>query len=190
MKLSKEQAAANKQQIIETAVSSFKEHGVGAVGVSEIMKEAGFTHGGFYNHFESKEDLIAAAYAAAFEEGIAGVREVVKKGKLSSAIDNYLSVSQRDAPAKACPTAGLVTDAVRQNRQVRSAYTQGIADYVDAMQEKMKGASASVRRHKAMSTLAMMVGAMTMARAIGDANEELSVDFLDAAKAAIRGSVK
>src|ERR1700733_3932296 len=133
MKISKEKAAANRLQIIETAAQTFQSRGVDSVGVDEIMKACGFTHGGFYNHFESKEDLISEAMSYAFEPALKVAEELTEtKEGLQQAVRGYLSETHRDDPAEGCPSAGFVCDAVRQTESTKKAYSAGLNRYIKA----------------------------------------------------------
>jgi TetR/AcrR family transcriptional regulator, transcriptional repressor for nem operon len=105
------------------------------------------------------------------------------------AFGRYLSVEHRDNPAEACSTASLVRDAVRQSRKARVAYYDGVKEYLADIETCFEGSRAN-QKENALSTLALMVGAMLLSRAIGDADEKLSLDFLTAAKKTIKASLK
>src|SRR5467141_4463854 len=117
--VSREQAAENRRAIIAAATQLFRERGVEAVGLNELMKHAGFTQGGFYNHFESKADLVAEVLASAMAEGVA---ELTKSARapvdesttaLRRYISFYLSQAHRDRIDHGCPVAGVAGDASR-----------------------------------------------------------------------------
>jgi len=184
MKITKEQAAANRRRIVDASARAFQARGVDAVGVNDVMKSAGFTHGGFYNHFESKDALVAEAFAAAFAPAVASVEGAASSAdRFARALDGYLTVAHRDDPANGCPTAALVGDAGRQGPAARGAYAAGIGRFLAAFESRMPGGGEAARR-AAIETLAGMVGAMVMARGIGDADEALSMEILETARVA------
>jgi TetR/AcrR family transcriptional regulator, transcriptional repressor for nem operon len=182
MKISKDQAAANRRHIIKTAALTFQSKGVDSVGVNEIMKACGFTHGGFYNHFESKEDLISEAMSYAFEPALKLAEELTDSREgIQKAIEGYLSETHRNDPGEGCPSAGFVCDAVRQSESTKLAYSAGLDRYLKAFAKQMTG-SPDERRRAAIKTFASMVGAMLLARATHGVNETLSDEILEAVR--------
>src|SRR3954462_7824260 len=110
MKVSREQAALNRERILETAAQLFRERGFEGIGVADLMKEAGLTHGGFYGHFSSKEDLIAEASALALTRSLAVLGKVGERGPgdpLSAVAGAYLTTRHRDNPGAGCLLAAL-----------------------------------------------------------------------------------
>jgi len=159
MKVSREQMAENRQRILEVASRLFREKGFDAVSVAEVMKAAGLTHGGFYGHFDSKDDLIVHALGHAID---------TRKGAtfdLRTFMDEYLSPRHRDNAAGGCPIAGLAADTLRQTPEARSAVTDGVRAQIDWMFEKLAGLDDAVRRRQAIASCAAMVGATILARA-------------------------
>src|SRR5215217_1833227 len=100
MRVSREQMVENRHRILDAASRLFREKGFDAVSVAEVMKAAGLTHGGFYGHFRSKDDLIAHAIRHA--EGSQSATD-----DIGAWIDAYLSTPHRDHPELGCPTAAL-----------------------------------------------------------------------------------
>ena len=120
MKVSREQMGENRRRILDAAGRLFRDRGFEAVTVAEVMREAGLTHGGFYGHFRSKDDLIAAALAelvVASEPGPLALPAFAAR---------YLSPAHRDDPASGCPVAALASDTIRQAPQARAAMTEGL----------------------------------------------------------------
>src|SRR3954470_4631551 len=110
MKVSREQAVENRERIVETAARLFRERGFEGVGVADLMKEAGLTHGGFYGHFSSKEDLIAEASARVLADSLAGWNRLAERGgenPLPALADTYLTKEHRDDPGAGCLFAAL-----------------------------------------------------------------------------------
>src|SRR3954466_10199923 len=105
MKVSREQAALNRERIVETAAQLFRQRGFDGIGVADLMKEAGLTHGGFYGHFSSKEELIAEASARALMRSLGVLSKVAQRAPgdpLSAVAGAYLTSSHRDNPGAGC----------------------------------------------------------------------------------------
>ena len=181
MKVSREQAAQNRERIVERAARRFRERGFEGIGVADLMKEAGLTHGGFYGHFSSKEDLIAEASARALTRALAFLSEASERmpdDPVSAVADAYLSRSHRDNPGAGCLLAALGSDLARQGPPVRRAVSDYVRSAADLLAKRIPGKSRAGRRQKAISTIATLVGAMVMARAVDD--RRLSQEILDA----------
>ena len=164
VRVTREQAAANREKILEIAGALFRERGFDGIGVADIMKRAGLTHGGFYGHFASKDDLAAEITA----------RVLGRSGWMER-----LSPRHRDDPGRGCLFAALGSDVVRQPRSVRRAFTEGLRLRVDALARLAPGRSAAVRRQKALATMAELVGALILSRAVDD--PKFSDEILEAA---------
>jgi TetR/AcrR family transcriptional repressor of nem operon len=147
----------------------FRERGFHGIGVADIMKRAGLTHGGFYGQFASKDDLAAETTARVL--GKAGWQERLT-GKanpsFSDVVRAYLSPRHRDDPGTGCLLSALGSDAARQPRAVRRAFTEGFRGRVDAWLKLVPGRSAAARREKALVTMAALVGALMLSRAVDD----------------------
>ena len=152
----------------------------------DLMKTVGLTHGGFYGHFSSKEDLMAQACARALSRSL----EVWSK-RADSAPDDpllwiaggYLSSKHRDNPGAGCVLAALGPDAARQGPGVRRAVTEGLRSAIDFVAKLVADKSKPARRQKAISIYASFVGAMVMARAVDD--RALSKEILNAVLASV-----
>lgn len=179
MRVSREQAAENREKIITTAAQLFREKGFDGIGVADLMKAAGLTHGGFYGHFDSKEDLMVQACERAVDE-LLQAGEARSKGATDtpyvSFLKNYLSVGHRDHPGTGCLMAALGAEAARQNPTVRRAFTQSAKRLAAALMDIIPAVNKEKARENALITLAMLVGAQTIARAIDD--EEVSQEVL------------
>jgi TetR/AcrR family transcriptional repressor of nem operon len=186
MKVSREQAAQNRERIVETAARLFRERGFEGIGVADLMKAAGLTHGGFYGHFSSKEDLIAEASARALMRSLALFSQVAERAPgdpLSAVADAYLTSRHRDRPGEGCVLAALGPDVSRQGPAVRCTVTDHVRSAVDLLATLVPGRSKAARRQKAISTYATLVGTMVMARAVND--RALSQEILDAGVASV-----
>jgi len=189
MKVSREQAAQNRERILDAAARLFRERGFEGIGVADTMKAAGLTHGGFYGHFSSKEDLIAQACARAFSRS--HQRWSRRAGStpddpLSSIIRSYLTPRHRDDPGTGCALAALGPDVARHGPGVRRAVTEGLRSAFNLLSGLVPGKSQAARRQKAIGTYASLAGAMIMARAVGD--PALSQEILDAVRAFVSRS--
>ena len=183
MRVSREKAAENRERIVETASRMFREGGLVGVGVDAIMNAAGLTHGGFYGHFGSKEDLVAEAVMRALE------RSVERQGRytnLSDLVSEYLSERHRADRANGCALAALGADMVRQGKGVRRGLTVYVHQQLDRFARLLANGTQASRRKRAITTLAGMVGALTLARAVDD--PALSREILAVARDAFGGS--
>jgi TetR/AcrR family transcriptional regulator, transcriptional repressor for nem operon len=186
MKVSREQAAQNRERVVEAAARLFRERGF-EVGVADLMKEAGLTHGGFYGQFSSKEDLIAEASARALARSLALWRELAEQASgdpLSAIAGVYLTSRHRDSPGEGCLLAALGPDVSRQGPAVRRTVTDYVRSTVDLLAKLVPGKSKAARRQKAITTYATLVGAMVMARAVDD--RALSQEILAAGRASVK----
>lgn len=187
MKVSREQAAQNRERIVVAAAQRFRERGFDGIGVADLMKEAGLTHGGFYGHFSSKEDLIAEASARALTSSLALWSKLAQRAPgdpLSAIAGVYLTSRHRDNPGTGCLLAALGPDVSRQGPAVRRAVTDYVRSACDLLAKLIPGRSRAARRQKAISAYATLVGAMVMARAVDD--RALSEEILDAGLASVR----
>lgn len=179
---SREQRALHHEQILENAARLVRERGTDGISVPEVMAASGLTPGGFYKHFESKDDLLAQASAVAFAARDATLTRITEQSPDPGAarerfLGDYLSTWHRDHPGQGCPGAALVTDVGRQGvaGPVRRSYVDGVRDLVGALQEL-----GDQDRPEALVELATMVGAVLLARATS--GDELSEQFLAAAR--------
>ncbi len=186
-RVSQEQARKNRLAIQEASARLFRERGIQAVSVVDLMGAVGLTAGGFYGHFASKDVLAAIACEAAFDESDNRWRKRME-GKAShresfdAIVNGYLTRRNRDDPGDACPSAALASDVARErpDAPVREAYIAGIKDQVEKLASLQGGRDSNTARQQAMAQLALLVGAMALARAT--TGDRLSDDFLAAAK--------
>jgi len=186
LRLTKEQAEQNRRLIVETASRMFRLHGMENVAVADIMKESGFTHGGFYNHFKSKDALAAEAIASAFEGVASDLSEKLASGKhpqesLSSFVAQYLSPTHRDTKSGGCPAPALSGDAARNGKTVQTAFVKGIEIYLDIIAGQMGGDEQEARQ-QAIALFSGLVGAMMLSRAVKKSDPTLSDELLSSAR--------
>src|ERR1700722_16964423 len=182
MRVSREKAAESRERIIDAAGALFRTKGFDGIGVADIMKAADLTHGGFYGHFASKDDLVAQASQRAMARAAVNWGTVVA-GALdkpyAALLKHYLSPRHRDDPGKGCAFAALGNDAARSGKIVRKAFAEGLAPLIDILAQSIPGKSKAARRRKAVAAMATLVGALTMARAVE--GTPLSDEMLEAA---------
>ncbi|THA77463.1 TetR/AcrR family transcriptional regulator [Streptomyces sp. A0642] len=193
-RITREDKARNRQNIVEAAGRMFRSKGVDAVGIAELMKEAGLTHGGFYNHFASKDDLAAEACGASFKASLGSLEQLLEEGAdltgppLNRVVDSYLSAAHRDASDGGCPSASLVIDAGRHSDTIQSVYAAGVEGYLTGFAEEFarehEGEITSQEaRERAVLLLSRLVGAMVLARAVSHVQPELSDEILRTCRA-------
>jgi len=183
MRVSKEQAARNRKQILTAAARLFRENGIRATGVDSISQGAGLTHGAFYSQFESKEALAAEAIRLALTRSKRLWQRAAERKRGSEAfrsiVAGYLSPEHRDSPGRGCVVAALGPSIARQPRRVRAAFTTELKDAVDFLARLVPGADPSRRREDAIAAFACMTGALILARAVDD--KRFSGQILEAA---------
>jgi TetR/AcrR family transcriptional repressor of nem operon len=162
MRISQAQVLENRERVLNVASALFREKGFDGVAVGDLMTAAGFTHGGFYNHFDSKESLAAAALQRAWLD-IAKKR--TRARDLPELLKSYLSVAARDAPGKACPAAALAADTSRQPRAVKTVFAHGLEEMIREIQERLSADDGLAREH-AIGLVTRMVGALMLSRAV------------------------
>jgi TetR/AcrR family transcriptional repressor of nem operon len=187
VRVSRERAAENRDRIIDVAGRLFRERGFDGIGVAGLMKAAGLTHGGFYGHVESKEDLELQACArvlARTSEQWNAVAVNAAEAPLDALLDNYLSGRHRDGIGNGCVYAALAADVARQeNPALRHSFTEGLRSLIDVLARAVPGRTKASRRERALARLAGMVGALILARAVDDAG--LSDEILATARVAL-----
>ena len=186
MKVSREQAAQNRDRVLEVAGRLFRERGFDGIGVADLMKGAGLTHGGFYGQFASKEELMAQACARAFAASAdigAAVARRYPDAPLAAISRGYLSKQHRDHPGEGCVMATLGADAARQGPSLRRAVTEGTRRLLDLFTELAPGRLKARKRERAVLAYASMVGGLVLARAVDD--EALSNEILKTVAAAL-----
>lgn len=171
MRVSREQFRENREKILEAAGRLFRERGFEAVGVADVMKAAGLTHGGFYGHFKSKDDLIAQATVAAglpFVEHWTQIAEEEGPKAFETIAGQYLSDRHCQAVAEGCQIAALGPEIARLKPKDRAEATAVIKRLVDVLEKTAPGDSQQARRRKALRAYASWIGATLLARISDD----------------------
>ena len=180
--------AETRARVVQAAARAIRAHGPFKAAVAAIMADAGLTHGGFYAHFRSKDDLLAAAVLRMFEDGRRslerGTGEPAASTTLGAYIDAYLSERHRDARGSGCPLPVLAADAPRLPNAVRAAYGQGVSDLTARLSRRLAALGRPDPDVDARRLLSEMVGALSLARA--DPDRQRSAAILTASREALK----
>jgi TetR/AcrR family transcriptional regulator, transcriptional repressor for nem operon len=182
MKKSKAETAETRRRIIEIASQQFKAKGITATGVAEIMAAAGLTHGGFYRHFDSKEQLIAEACANSMDQMVDSVVDAAEGGRdsLLTHLEHFLSTERRDNVLSGCPLVAMGSEIVRADGDARRAATKGFESVIGVIAESSELDDETVARDDALFIMSSVIGAIMMARIVDD--PALSDRILEIAK--------
>ena len=169
MRRSKEDKAASHERIVEIAAARIRESGTEQPGVAEIMRAAGLTHGGFYKHFESRDELITEAVERALTDSESRLRDATSGAAdpLTAFVESYLSTAHRDDPASGCGVVALGTDIPRVGGPAQDAYRSQVDRYLAHLQSLLGDEENENTRREATMTLSAMIGALMIARALG-----------------------
>jgi len=178
MRKSREEAAQTRKRIVTAASGEFCKHGIVATGLNDLMRAAGLTHGGFYKHFESKDQLVAEACAEAVQTAI--LERLGAAASEGAGAAAYLSTGHRDTPATGCPLSAIGSELARSDEQTRAAATAGFLKLVEIMAGQCGTLPPATARRRALVAVSTMIGALTMSRIVTD--PELSAEILKEAE--------
>lgn len=186
-RVSRKQAELNREIIVEAATRLFRERGLHGISVIDVMGAAGLTHGGFYGHFESREALAQEASGRAFQQSADRWKDWIaanedKNVARQALIGPYLSAASRDNPGDSCPVVAFAGDMCHEAAEsgLRQTFMEGLGSLLDTFTPLMDTGDNASDRQQALVQYALMVGALTLARATrGDA---LSDEILEAAR--------
>ena len=188
---SKAQTAKNHAAIEQVSSRLFREQGL-RVSVKDVMSAAGLTHGGFYGHFGSKDELAAQACTAAFSESVERWRKRIggakdRRSARTALIEAYLTAERRAAVGAGCPIAGLATDVAREpeGKPVKKAFRAGLEELIDMLAKVQSTRAAGTAHEEAVVQMATLVGALVLARATE--GSELSEEFLSTTRRRLLG---
>ena len=185
MRITKEKAEENRVSLISAAGRLFRARGIDGVGVAEISKEAGLTHGALYAHFPSKDALAAAAMAEGVQRSYKRLHRHDRADgtpDLSKFLDYYLSTEARDNLGGSCALAASASEVARQDPAVGAHFAEGYLNMATALEHQLagQGMAADAARRKALAITAAMLGGLTVARATAKADPQLSDEVLAA----------
>lgn len=179
MGYSKAQKERTHKRIVTIASKRFREKGLAGLGIAELMKEAGLTVGGFYKHFDSRDDLVAEAVSAAFGTW-QRQKEAAESGgqpfSFVKLIDDYLSDAHRKNPGKGCAFSALAPEIARSDKRTRALTSEQVRKDLELIGGLLPGKDKRAARSRAILTFSALVGAMSLARAVSD--EALSHEIL------------
>jgi len=179
MRVTKEKSADNRDRILQAAARLIRERGIAGVGVDTLTDAAGLTHGSLYSQFGSKERLAAEALSVALNENA----ETLQALGLTAYAQGYLSTKHRDAPGKGCALAALGCDMPRESKLIRRRFTEGFRRLARFVSEMLRAGSQESSDDEALATLATLVGAVILARAVDE--PKLSKRILVASQASL-----
>jgi TetR/AcrR family transcriptional regulator, transcriptional repressor for nem operon len=184
MRKSRLETAETRQRIVEAASSKFRLQGIGSTGLADFMNEAGLTHGGFYKHFASKDQVVQESVALAadsLQETLEGALAATPANRgVKAIIDRYLSPDHLDNVIGGCPFVALSGELARGSEEVRQIATKSLVDIVELIASQLTDMPMAAARKKAWVMLSTMLGAMSVARIVID--EALSVSILREAR--------
>lgn len=164
-----------RRRILDAAAAAFRTHGADGIALADIMREVGLTHGGFYAHFASKEELLAATLAEVNASRIARFEAMAKAAPAGSALqaaaDVYLSSRHREHPESGCFVATLGSEVARSDGPARQRMSFNIHAWLDQFARCAPGTHAESRRQAATGAFAAMIGGIIMARGVVESNE-------------------
>lgn len=183
---SKEHKEETRQAIVATASGAMRSRGIDGAGLADIMGRAGLTHGGFYTHFDSKEDLTAAVCETGVAEAGSALFEIARAvppaERVEAMLQAYLTETRRNAREQGCTLAMLGGEIARQSPGVRRRFTRAFQQVVERVAGVLPGADEDTRRDQSLALLSGMIGAMVLARAVSD--RDLSDRLLDVGRRA------
>ena len=180
-----------RERILRAAARAIRKHGYEGVGVADVMKEAGLTHGGFYAHFASRDALLAQAAEQAGLESLENLSRAVARAQpgeeLMALVDSYLADRHVDAPEQGlgCALAAAGSEVPRQSDEVRRAVSRRLKELIGLVERQFPDWGKNAAHEKSMAIVASMVGALLLARAVGDA--QLSGKIRKAVRGLVRG---
>ncbi len=177
---SRAEKAKTHKHIVSIASKKFREEGLAGVGIAELMKEAGLTVGGFYKHFDSRDDLVAEAVSSAFggwQRRVDAAKSGGPSVSLAKLMDDYLNEAHRNNPGSGCAFSALAPEIARCDKRTRSLTAEQVRNDIQLIATLLPGRDKRTARSRAILTFSALVGAMSLARAVSD--EALSREILE-----------
>jgi TetR/AcrR family transcriptional regulator, transcriptional repressor for nem operon len=187
MRYSKEHKQETHARIVKKASVRLREKGAHGIGVADLMKEAGLTHGGFYAHFNSREALVIEAFAYAMDRSTERWRKVAEETppekRLATIVETYLTPVHRDDPGHGCAVPTLGAEIARESPKTRKAFAAKLEQMIDMMADQVLDVPRKTARKQAVAALATMIGTLVLSRIAG--NGEFSDEILAAGREAV-----
>jgi TetR/AcrR family transcriptional regulator, transcriptional repressor for nem operon len=189
MRYSREHKLETHARIVKKASVRLREKGAHGIGVADLMKEAGLTHGGFYAHFDSREALLIEAFAFAMDRGTEHWRKLAEQTppekRLAAIVASYLTPLHRDDPGHGCAIPTLGAEIARESAKTRKAFAAKLERMIEMLAEQIPGLPRKAARKQAAATIATMMGTLVLARIAGSG--EFSDEILAAGREAALG---
>lgn len=189
MRYSKEHKQETHARIVKKASVRLREKGAHGIGVADLMKEAGLTHGGFYAHFDSREALVIEAFTYAMDRSTERWRKVAAEmpqdKRLATIVETYLTPVHRDDPGHGCAVPTLGAEIARESLKTRKAFAAKLEQMIDMMADQILDVPRKTARKQAMAALATMMGTLVLSRIAG--NSEFSNEILSAGREVVLG---
>jgi TetR/AcrR family transcriptional repressor of nem operon len=187
MRYSKEHKQETHARIVKKASVRLREKGAHGIGVADLMKEAGLTHGGFYAHFDSREALVIEAFAYAMDRSTERWRKVAEETpsekRLATIVESYLTPLHRDDPGHGCAVPTLGAEIARESPKTRKAFAAKLEQMIDMMADQILDVPRKSARKQAVAAVATMMGTLVLSRIAG--NGEFSDEILAAGREAV-----
>ena len=186
MRYSREHKLETHARIVRKASVRLREKGAHGIGVADLMKEAGLTHGGFYAHFNSRDALVIEAFAFAMDRGTERWRKLAEvtppDKRLAAIVSSYLTAVHRDDPGHGCAIPTLGAEIARENPKTRKAFAAKLEQMIDMLADQIPEVPRKAARKQAMGAIATMMGTLVLARIAGsgDFSDEILVAGRDA----------
>ena len=176
MRYEKGHKDATRKHIIDVASKRFRKEGLEAVGLAGLMADAGLTHGGFYAHFQSKEDLVREAVTDAFRQSNARFERAARddEDRFAAIVNGYLIPEHRDRPDLGCVAAALVSEIARHTEPTRQAFTSQLNSLIDLVEVQLPPGPPD-RRKCATAIVALLMGSLQLARAETDVTRSAEI---------------
>src|SRR5206468_1944292 len=188
MRYSKEHKQEAHARIVKKASVRLREKGAHGIGVADLMKEAGLTHGGFYAHFDSREALVIEAFGYAMDRSTERWRKLAEQTapdkRLAAIVEAYLTPAHRDDPGHGCAVPTLGAEIARESPKTRKAFAARLEQMIDMLADQIPELPRRTARKQAMASLATMMGTLVLARIAGSG--EFSDEILDSGRDAVR----
>src|ERR1700709_2757417 len=187
MRYSREHKLETHARIVKKASVQLREKGAHGVGVADLMKDAGLTHGGFYAHFDSREALVVEAFAHAMDRSTERWRRIgeatAPEQRLAIMVDSYLTPLHRDDPGHGCAIPTLGAEIARESPKTRKAFAAKLEQMIEMMAAQIPDVPRKAARKQATAAIATMMGTLVMARVAGTG--EFSEEILGAGREAV-----
>jgi len=189
MRYSKEHKQETHARIVRKASVRLREKGAHGIGVADLMKEAGLTHGGFYAHFDSREALVIEAFNYAMDRATERWRKMAEETppekRLATIVESYLTTIHRDDPGRGCAVPTLGPEIARESPKTRKAFAAKLEEMIEMMADQVPELPRKAARAQAIAALSTMAGALVLSRVAGSG--EFSEEILGTAREALLG---